>query len=307
MITLIVRPNNDGSRNKYVRLLQQLYPQLECVSQPTTTTGTPFIYGDNRKYWQFYQKHKIPYVLCENDIGSLRRGDATHPNERRMIEGAQKVLFPSEDFQKFAQTHYNCPPSLVIHLAHSKTDILFNPKPKIANSLVYCGGVLPWRSRTGNWGYRSYLKIFEQFIKYGWNVHLYAMRLTKANGNKEYEDIGCIIHTPVAQEELYAELSQYTIGFQGYNKVDVPDAAFNYTQLCRPNKLWEYLAAGIPTIGFQGGNGMQLYKNKWGIVLNTLDEIPTINKRIARLNLAYYRKQQVIENNLKALQQFLAN
>lgn len=52
---------------------------------------------------------------------------------------------------------------------------------------------------------------------------------------------------------------------------------------------------------------MQLYKNKWGIVLNMLDEIPTINKRITRLNLDYYREQQVIENNLESLQQFLTN
>lgn len=307
MITLVVRPNNNGSRNKYVRLLRQLYPQLECVSQPTTTTGTPFIYGDNRKYWRFYQKHKIPYVLCENDIGSLRRGNNTCPNEQCMIEGAQKVLFPSEDFQTLVQARYKCPPSLVVHLSHSKTDLLFTPKPKIAKSLVYCGGVLPWSSRGGPWGYRSYLKIFEQFIKHGWNVHLYATRLAKADGNKEYEAIGCKIHVPVAQEALYAELSQYTIGFQGYNKTGVTDTAFKYTQLCRPNKLWEYLAAGIPTVGFQGGNGMKLYNNKWGIVLDTLEDIPSIDARIATLDLSKYREQQVIENNLDALQQFLAN
>ncbi len=308
MITLVVRPNNNGSRNKYTRLLRQLYPDIGVVQKPETTDGIAFIFGDNRTYWKFYQKHNIPYILCENDVSSLRHtSPRKKQNEKKMVEGACKVVVPSEDFQKYLVNNYDCPPSIVIHLAHSKDDLNFIPKPKIPKSLVYCGGVLPWKSRKGDWGYRSYLKIFERFIKYGWDVHLYATRLAKAGGVPEYQDIGCTIHPVVPQTDLYAELSQYTIGFQGYNKYQVPQCTYSYTQLCRPNKLWEYLAAGIPTIGYQGGNGMQLYNNKWGIILDSLDDIPTIEKRIAGLDIDYYRQTQVIENDLEKLHNFLSS
>lgn len=306
MITLAVRPNNTGSRNKYIRLLKQLYPDMVVTRQCEVTSGTAFIFGDNRTYWKYYQQHNIPYILCANDISSLRHTEKRRKqNEKQMVEGAHKIIVPSEDYQTYLEATYNCPPILVIHLAHSKEDLNFTPKPKIPKSLVYCGGVLPWSSRRGDWGYRSYLRIFEQFIKYGWSVHLYATRLAKAGGVPEYQAIGCKLYPTISQIELYEELSQYTIGFQGYNRYQVPRKTYKYTQLCRPNKLWEYLAAGIPTVGYNGGNGTQLYANKWGIVLNALEEIPTIETRITALNLEKYRKQQVIEKDLQRLQQFL--
>jgi hypothetical protein len=302
MLSLIVRADERGSREKYVQLLKKIFPTITISDKPIITKNTAFIYGDRRTHWKFFKENSIPYILCENDVSSMRC--EKDYQEKEMIEGANKILFPSEDFQSYVQKKYKCPPSIVIHLKYSENDIKFKPKPKKRKTVVYCGhSILPWSKRTNEFGYRCYIEIFKEFIRYGWNVHLYS---GLGESLISYKDIGCIIHPPVKQKKLYEELSQYTVGFQGYNKLGVPKKSYQYTQFCRPNKLWEYLGAGIPTIGFQGGKGMKLYSNKWGIILKNLEDIPEIEEKIKLLDLEKYRNEQVIEKDLERLSDFVS-
>ena len=96
-------------------------------------------------------------------------------------------------------------------------------------------------------------------------------------------------------------MTKYTAGFHGYNKDHVPVGAYQYTQSCIGNKVWDYLAAGIPTIGYQGGRGMNIYKNKWGIVLRNIDEktIKGIPERLEKLKITEkMREDNVMDKDL---------
>ncbi|RLC34720.1 MAG: hypothetical protein DRZ76_02150 [Candidatus Nealsonbacteria bacterium] len=264
--------------------------------------------GDHRKDYQIALKHNIPYLLIENDVNSLRRGTKDMAQEREKIENAAAIIFTSEehmDYYKGVEKKYKwkLPYCEVIYTRPLKKDLDFEPKEKLKGlHLVYAGGlVTSWHRRKTHYGYRCYHKIFKEFIRAGWTVHLYS---ASYNTNKlsEYHDIGCIIHRNKPYKELLKEMSQYTAGLHSYNKEGVPEKAYNYTQTCRGNKIWDYLAAGIPTIGYQAGNGMKIYEGKWGIVIKDLksETIKGIPKRLAKIKITKrMRKSNTVDRDLK--------
>jgi hypothetical protein len=102
-------------------------------------------------------------------------------------------------------------------------------------------------------------------------------------------------------------MSQYTAGLQSYAKEDTPERAFNYTQTCRPNKVWDYLGAGIPTIGLYPGNCAKIYQDGgWGLVIpdtkqSTLEnlELPSFSKNL--------RFEQIMELDLNRFETVIVN
>lgn len=229
--------------------------------------------GDTWPMWRYCYGAEIPYILVQQDVWSWRSGE-TSSNEKEMIENAQAIIFTSEEHQAYCADRYCLPPSIVVHLRPLRKDLDFEPLPKLpGKTLVYAGGLVPkWEDRKGLFGYRAYHGIFACAVAAGWEVHVYnpyhAWRgAAETKHYKEYKEIGVISHKAVPNDQLYRELSQYTAGLHGYNMVDVPPAAADYVQSCRPNKCWEYLAAGIPTLGVWSGRSDEIFDGKWGTVL----------------------------------------
>jgi len=297
-----------GTAYKNIRLMQKnfggiiikddLSQAIECLQNHDIKIIV--VRGDNRPDFRLATKRNIPYILIENDISSMRCGNDLKL-EKEMLENASAVIFTSEEHSDYCNKKYNIKYSKVIHTRPLKEDLEFVKKPKLDGlNLVYAGGMShSWRYRFTDYGYRAYHEIFKRFIDNGWNVHLYPaidrVRMT------EYQAIGCIPHGKLPYKELLSEMSQYTAGFHGYNKDDVPEMAWNYTKTCRGNKIWDYLMAGIPTIGYQGGNGMKIYNNKWGIALRSLNDkvIQNIPSRLEKINITDELKlANVMDNDL---------
>ena len=267
------------------------------------------IRGDNRTDYRIAMRYKIPYLLIENDISSMRIGPREGYNtEREMIENASAMILTSEGhaeylIKKRTTEGWHIPYYKIIHTRPLKKDIEgLEQKPKKNGlNLVYAGGVMPaWTRNRRPFGYRCYHEIFSQFIKAGWNVHIYSASYNTGKLS-EYKGIGCVVHETVEYKKLLQDMTRYTAGFHGYNKDHVPALAYQYTQECIGNKVWDYLAAGIPTIGFQGGRGMKIYNNKWGIVLKNVDEktIQGIPKRLEKLKITeQMREENVMDNDL---------
>lgn len=231
------------------------------------------ISGDSWPMWRYCHGAGIPYVLLQEDIWTWRTGEES-PNEQQMIENALAIVFTSEEHQAYCADRYKLPPNIVVHLRPLRADLDFQPLPKLpGKTLVYAGGLVPkWSDRTGIFGYRAYHVIFRAAIEAEWEVHAYNPYLVGRGGAvtsyyKEYQDLGVISHKAVPNGELYRELSQYAAGLHGYNLTDVPQGPADYVQSCRPNKCWEYLAAGIPTIGVCPGRSGAIFDGKWGTVL----------------------------------------
>jgi len=279
-----------GNTHKRLRMIESLYPgKLFVAKDPFgrfSSTGEKIIEQLNsykpdlivcREYpwpfWKYAYDNHIPYIIAIGDSHSMRGGIVLQ-EEITMIQNAEAILLTSEDHLSFfQQLDIDLPPHEVVYLRPSIKNLRFDPLPKLpGKNLVYAGGIRDASKSSTPFGYRSYKYIFEQIIKQGWNVHIYAKQRSRSN---EYQDIGCIWHPPVKQSRLYRELSQYTAGFVGYNTVGVPEQAVKYAFSCRPNKLWEYLAGGIPTIGYQVGNGGAIFDGKWGTVL---DDLASINQ-----------------------------
>lgn len=251
--------------------------------------------GDTRDDYRIALQHGIPYILIEHDVNSMRRKyvEEILEHEKAKIENASAVIFTSEDHALYYQDlkkekGWKIPYYQVIQTRPLKKDIDFEPKEKLEGlHLVYAGGTLPqWTRRKGHYGYRCYHEIFKKFIEAGWKIHLYSASYN--NGKlSEYKDIGCRIHENYSYKMLLQEMSQYTAGLHSYNKEGVEEKAFDYTQVCRGNKIWDYLAAGIPTIGYQGGKGMKIYKRKWGVVIKDLEKetLKRIPERLAKLKI----------------------
>ena len=265
--------------------------------------------GDTREDYLIPLKSNIPYILIENDINSMRRKYVKEilKHERRKIENASAVIFTSEEHAKYYRElkrkyNWKIPPYEIIHTRPLKKDLNFEPKEKLEGlNLVYAGGTIPhWMRRTSHYGYRCYHEILEAFIKAGWNVHIYSASYNTGKLS-EYKGIGCKIHDNLPYKMLLKEMSQYTAGLHSYNKTGVMEKAFDYTQICRGNKIWDYLAAGIPTIGYQGGNGTKIYRGKWGITIKDLEEktLKDIPRRLARLKITdSMRKQNVMDEDI---------
>jgi len=151
-----------------------------------------------------------------------------------------------------------------------------------------------------NYGYRCYKRIFKAFIDAGWTVHLYPSHNQYDVARSYAKELGCIPHGWLPYPELLQDMSQYTAGLQAYAKEDVLERGFDYTQTCRPNKTWDYLAAGIPTIGLYAGNCAKIYQGGgWGIVIQDTDRLTLENITLPKFS-PELRFEQVMDGDIKA-------
>jgi len=265
-----------GSGYKYFSFLRQEYGGVELLlgnlkqDLKVIRPDLVFVQGDWMQTYKVPLNLGIPYVLVEHDVMSLRTklSNVELANEERMITCARAVIFTSEDHADYVTSKYvNCPEHRVIHLKPLLKDVNFkrNDKKLRGKHLVYAGGIQLEKSRHARYGYRSYHEVFKSFIDVGWTVHLYPNNRNKT-ARFDYKDLGCELHHPLPYNELLREIGIYTAGLLGYAKNGVPSQAFDYTQKCRPNKNWDYLAAGIPTIAVNAGNAAnEAVKGGWGI------------------------------------------
>jgi hypothetical protein len=157
---------------------------------------------------------------------------------------------------------------------------------------VYAGGIIAGTG--GNYGYRGYKKIFKDFIDAGWTVHVYCNFTQKETLREYVNSIGVVGHGWWPYSELLKQMSQYSAGLQMFNKENVLPRAFAYTQQCRPNKTWDYLAASIPTIGLNAGNCAKIYVDGgWGIVIPDTDQ-----KTLADIHLPEITEDMRFEQNM---------
>ena len=305
-----------GSVYKYHTLLLKRFGGLLIGRETKPTLGSlikryhpdlMFCHGDWLTDYQIPLGLGIPYVLFEHDIHSLRA--KLKPNqlryERIMLESAAGIVFTSEDHQRHCNANFDITKNqTVVHLRPLRQNLAWLPLKKLPGKhLVYAGGLVGHTK--SNYGYRSYHKIFEAFINAGWEVHVYPANEYMETTYESYRKLGCHMYKKRSYNSLLQQMSQYTAGLQSYAKEDVGEQAFNYTQTCRPNKVWDYLAAGIPTIGLYPGNCAKIYqKGGWGIVASdtkrsTLEnlELPEFSENL--------RFEQIMDKDIGKLEKVI--
>lgn len=300
-----------ASRYKYFKLIKDIYGEdAQAFDEHHFLKAKKFepdfcvVFGSFRKTYKMPLSLNMPYILCDHDITSLYRPGESF-DEHRKIRNARKIIFTSPDHQDYICDKYRYPKekTMVLYLRPSISDLNFDPLPKLpGKNLAYAGGLLDDmqpHDKGGRFSYRCYAETFKQLIDLGWNVHLYAVRQRPAI----YSQIGCVYHPKFNEgRDLYRELSQFTAGIQGFAAIN---SAMNYAKTCRPNKIWNYLAAGIPTIGINPGNGINLYEGKWGFELKDLEQLNDLN--YMDLDIEKHRKYENIEMQADELKAFISS
>lgn len=300
-IAHVTRRPRSGSRYKYEMMFRRVH-DLDVVESGSKLTGydVAIVEGDKCRDYQQAIRAGIPYVLIQHDTASIRFDVAEDQTERQMVENAACVLFTSETHAAWMEERYTLPPWRIVHLRPFAADLDFEPLAKVERSVVYAGGIVPLANRDKGFGYRAYHPIFARLIDAGWQVHIYPA-WNGADTDGSFHALGCVVHDEVPQRALYRELSQYTVGFQGYAETG-PQC---YVKGCRPNKLWEYLAAGIPTVGYNTGDGAKVYAGRWGTVAKTLDSLPAAAARAARIDVTPYRASEVIDGDIDVFRELI--
>lgn len=286
----------DGSRYKYGEMFARVCA-VDHIPWPPDVAAYDFgiVFGDKNPDYKRLLSAGVPYILVEQDVYTVRNKAADPAQEKEMIENAACVLFTSEDHLEILAKQYKMPPHRVVHLRPLARDLDFEPLPKLpGQNIVYAGGIVTWEARNGLFGYRAYHEVFKRLMDCGWTVHIYPA-WKGSERQPEYAAIGCVPHAHVWQGDLYRELSQYQAAFHGYAEF----AEQHYCHVCRPNKLWEGLGAGIPTFGYNGGPATSIYHRKWGYHTTSLKAFPSLTKKVLAMEIPEdLRRREVIDGDI---------
>ncbi len=276
---------------KYFTLMQSMYggeiisSEQEAASSSlrfqmlNSSADLFFVSGYLHPEWKNAYEKGLPYVVCEADVRSMVL-DAMGPDrvspdewhikrakedEKMMLENAEAVIFTSEDHLEYCQSKYNLPPSIVIHLRPLLKDILFRPNPfkkMSGKNIVMCGGV---SVKGGTLKYKQYYEMFQRMGELGWKVHIITPRRTYT---QYYDSLPhCSMHEPIPANEVFKYMSRFPVGFVGYST-----GGNDYSITCRPNKIWDYLGAGIPTIALSNVTTPPEFC-QWGMKIDSVEEI----------------------------------
>ena len=159
----------------------------------------------------------------------------------------------------------NTDKSVVIYNYALEADIPAEPMAKHDDGvhIVYEGSI--------GTGHRDYRELFSRLATAGLHVHIYPNR-----HNTDYEklcaDPPCLhYHQPISPQAIIGEMSQYDYGIVPFN---ITPENKPFLDTCIANKLFEYLAAGLPVISCDT-KGLREFveREKVGMVYETAADI----------------------------------
>lgn len=285
-----------GSRYKYHAMFSRV-ADVSVTDDPSGFDGA-VVFGDRGTEWRRCVDARVPFVLVENDVATLRVPKLDDTNEREMHLHARAVLYPSEAMRDYCLSRYRVRHAEVVHLRPLARDLDFTPREKQPRTLVYAGGIRDTGGGRGRgYGYRLYHGIFASAIAAGWRVVVLPSTPVKALAG--YTALGVEFMPHVPARDLYAALSAYAVGLQAY-------ACDGYgMRFCLPNKTWEYLAAGIPTLGVGAGLAASIYHGRWGLAGGVDDMAENLAALEDMTVPGNVRRQQVIDEDVSAFERLV--
>lgn len=234
-------------------------------------------------------------VIDTYDVGEMR---GTKDNFGEFVYKSKwPKLFSSGKHRNYLKKKYDIQGKtwVIPNLPLKKWVENLKPAEKLpGENIVYYGGVSLLAS--SDYGYRLYIKQFRKFADAGIKVHIYPANTTR--GYKIYEGKNIVLHKKVDHEGLLQELSKYQVGFLGYNDLDVNPVPVAYAKTCLPNKTFDYMMAGIPSVSYNLGYAEKYVKN-WGVCCSNVDDLVAGYFKAKKLSLVKIKKENFYLENYR--------
>lgn len=222
--------------------------------------------------------------------------------ERNNCQMADGLVFPGEDFRQVVTSEFGLKqpcltlPSYVPHRFYQYSAQDWH------GGLVYEGKVnLPEENKgySSGFNYCDYTDIAARTSAMGMDFHLYAGRkdekFTKHYGDKAF------IHRPLVYDELMERIGRHDWGLVG-NSVKTRE-----WQVAMPNKLFEYIAAGVPVVAMNSDNCSKfLEETGMGITVSGPEELGErwAEHRDLRKNVFKERRKWTMNAHIHELEEF---
>jgi glycosyltransferase involved in cell wall biosynthesis len=201
--------------------------------------------------------------------------------ERRAMELSDTVIAVSDEIFAVARNRgYRLPPGTITYANYIPERFIPrslpprpSPKPGRPLRMVYEGSL---NTDGGHYDLRA---IFTALAREGIEVHIYPSRDNPAYRALSARQPGVVYHEHVPPRRLYEELTDYDVGWAGFN-----DARnVTHLQTVLPNKLFEYVACGLPVVSFRH-QALESFITEHGVGM-VVDRIAGLDARLrARLD-----------------------
>jgi glycosyltransferase involved in cell wall biosynthesis len=252
---------------------------------------------------------QIPLIHENQDAISLRRTPYTPEgrldeqlvDERIANERCDARIHVSQGLLEYVRSKYGAKKEIVFHNYVSRSLVPPSCKRKLSETdgkihIVYEGTLSSFPD-----DHYDLKEIFKDLAGHGYHVHVYD-----SHGNQDYARLANThdsihYHGHKDPRELPYEITQYDYGWAGFNITKNRD----HLDVALPNKLFEYLASGLPVLSFPHKAQKEFLEAQGlGLVFEELNELDDKMKEQAtvqrvRGNVLRKRFDFTMESNIE--------
>ena len=218
--------------------------------------------------------------------------------ERNNFQLADALVYPGDAFRKIVETEFALTqPALTLPSYVPQHLYRYNAGPWMGG-LVYEGKVTTPENSSHGFQYANYLDLAKEFNRLGVDFHLYAGK-TEKKFHDLYGEIA-FVHPPLSYNELLKAVSCHDWGLVG-NLNPSPE-----WKVAMPNKLFEYLACGVPVVAMNADDCAELILREGiGIVVKDPDELAWrwAEHRECRANVIKKRRKFAMDAHIHKLEE----
>ena len=222
-----------------------------------------------------------PIVWDIHDLRSMREGKVDDI-EALALEKCDGISVVSGRYKRLLQERTTKPIIEVLSAVPRKLYPTFRRVPS-RRGLVYEGGLKGVdKEKSDQFHWRSWGDVFREISEMDIEVWAYPS-FSPGENRQNYSTSGAMIMDSLPYDELLYNLTSHEAGLVGS---PFPSPAFDGAM---PNKLFEYIAAGIPVICMNAPAAEEfLLASGFGVGITDLKEIPDVLEQFRKENLRQY-------------------
>lgn len=220
------------------------------------------------------------------------RGFPLNPDEQEAFDCVDATVHVSEPYRDYLRDVYNfTSPSIVLYSLANK-DFFKSDRETYYKGIVYQG--LGWsEGYSDRFRYADFAEVFKMLVKRGIRVYAY---IANRQAHNYYRATGASIEGNVDYMWLMGKLPFFEWGLVYFSLVN------DQIENALPNKVFDYMAAGIPMIANRGTFfGDFIESTGIGIAVDHIDEIDLTNAIYYKSRIYGMREEWAMERHIHKL------